>query len=453
VILGLLAPCSGMLGAHVPARGDEPLRPRAKSASFRRPHLADYDAEPRLLNGRVDIDRLVVRLRELKATTYYWLIYHAPTDWDDLKLFLPKAAAAKLAVRVYLVPPSECPPYSEPFRDDYERWAEEIARLSLRYSNLTGWVIDDFYGNRAAFTPAHLRQIQTRAKQINPDLAFLPLMYFNEIDRRFVDQYRTAIDGVVVAYPQDRQEIDNAWAILNDVTTISPGQFECPEDTRSAAGDFAAASVLAKVGAADRAVVRFHELSDYSGPTAGYHFRQLLADDQVVWERDVSGGKPGWHEVVVDLSQYIRGKTQIRLTFRLFDKKGVGNFGVRWRLNDLETTGLNVSADFREPWRWQASRRGTLSCGFGKLLQPGKLQFHIPYVVMTAADTEEFRHRHGDPASPQRMAEWLQMCLQAQRDGKCDGVVTYCLDKIARNRLFPLAAGLFHSYRDATRPD
>ena len=76
--------------------------------------------------------------------------------------------------------------YSEPFRLDYGRWAEEIARLSLQHTNLTGWVIDDFYANHEFFTPAAVRDLQNRAKGINPRLAFLPLMYFGEIRRPFV---------------------------------------------------------------------------------------------------------------------------------------------------------------------------------------------------------------------------------------------------------------------------
>ena len=71
---------------------------------------------------------------------------------------------------------------------------------------------------------------------------------------------------------------------------------------------------------------------------------------------------------------------------------------------------------------------------------------------MTAGSVEEFRLRHDDPASPQRMADWLRMCLQARRDGKCDGVVTYCLDKGAHSEFFPLAAKLFHDYRSAKKP-
>src|ERR1035441_10261449 len=155
----------------------KPLAPPAYSSL----HFADYDSEPRRADGHVDGDALLARLKELHVTTCYWLVWHARTDWDDLKLFLPKAAKANIEVWVYLVPPSESPPkegdlYSEPFRLDYGRWAEEIARLSLQHTNLTAWVIDDFYANHEFFAPAAVRDMQKRAKGINPRLAFLPLI-------------------------------------------------------------------------------------------------------------------------------------------------------------------------------------------------------------------------------------------------------------------------------------
>ena len=81
---------------------------------------------------------------------------------------------------------------------DYQRWGEEIARLALVHSNLTSWVIDDFCDSRnKIFTPAYIRKVQAAAKKINPCLGFLPLLYFDEITNRFVDQYRDVIDGVV----------------------------------------------------------------------------------------------------------------------------------------------------------------------------------------------------------------------------------------------------------------
>jgi hypothetical protein len=147
-------------------------------------HFADYDAELRRPDGHVDTEAMVHRLKDLGITTYYWLIWHSTNDWEDLKEFLPRAAQANIEIWVYLVPPTEGPPNgypaSEPFKLDYLRWAEEIACLSIEHTKLTGWVIDDFYANRQLFTPAYVRHMQTKAKEINPRLSFLPLMYFSE---------------------------------------------------------------------------------------------------------------------------------------------------------------------------------------------------------------------------------------------------------------------------------
>ena len=194
-------------------------------------HQATYAAALRSADGHVDADAMLERLKELGVDTYYWLVWRE-TDWEDLQVFLPKAAAAGINVWPYLVPPSESPPntknYSEPYQLDYQRWAEEIARLSLKHPNVTAWVIDDFYANKGLYTPEYVGAMQARAKSVNPKLAFLPLMYFGEIDRDFVEGYREVIDGVVVAYPQDAGEIYNAWAILNDVCEAIPGDLRFP---------------------------------------------------------------------------------------------------------------------------------------------------------------------------------------------------------------------------------
>lgn len=422
------------------------------AAGLFRQHLADYDAELRRADGRVDADAMVTRLKELGVTTYYWLIWHAPTDWDDLKLFLPKAAQAGIEVWVYLVPPSESPPkygsqYSEPFRLDYRRWAEEIAKLSLQHPNLTAWVIDDFYANRVFFTPAYLREMQTRSKRIHPRLAFLPLMYFNEITAKFADDYREVIDGVVVAYLQDREEIEATWAILNDADVVPPSELSFPPSTPSQAGDFAMASQSAQVRPADRYVLSFRERDDFTGPTAGYHFKQLLVDGAVVWEQDVAGGPAGWRKIVVNVTEHVRGKTSVTVAFRLLDKKGVSNFGVHWRLGELSAENLQFAADLMQPGKWKTDRRGAFETGFGGAVKEGRRRFHIPFVSMTAGDVREFGERHGEPATPERIAAQLRLSLQAWREGKCDGVVTYCLDKRPQSPTFPLAQELFHELR------
>jgi hypothetical protein len=432
---------------------EEPARPNPPSGLLRFPHLADYDAELRRTDGHVELDRMVHRLHELGVTTYYWLVWHAATDWDDLKLFLPKAAQEGLEVWVYLVPPSEGPPHgypaSEPFKLDYPRWAEEIARLSLSHTNLTGWVIDDFYANHQVFTPGCVRQFQARAKAINPRLAFLPLMYFSEITRGFARDYHDAIDGVVVAYPQGREEIDDARAILNGASAASCAGFACPWNTATRAGDFVSASTRATVSPGRPVRVSFRERDDFTGSTRGYHFKQLLVDDAVVWEQDAAGGAKGWQTVDVDLADSVRGRTNVLLTFRLMDKQGVSNFGLRWALQDLRLDGLAAAATLAEPELWKAEHQGPLEAGFALAPKEDPRSFHIPLIVMTAASTDEFRLRHGDPASPERIADWLRMSLQAWHDGQCDGVVTYCLDKSPASPAFALAESLFHQARPA----
>jgi hypothetical protein len=415
-------------------------------------HLADYDAELRRPDGHVDSDAMVKRLKQLGVNTYYWLVWHSATDWDDLHDFLPKAAKEGIEVWVYLVPPTESPPkfgrnYSEPFRLDYVRWAEEIAKLSLVHPNLTAWVIDDFYANHAFFSPAYLREIRKKSKAINPRLAFLPLMYFGEMRPRFVADYRDVIDGVVVAYLQDRAEIDRTWAILNDAPMSSAGEIAYPWSTPSHAGDYCVASQTAKVMPADRYQIQFSERDEFTGRTSGYHYKQFLVDGSVVWEEDVAGGTSAWQKVTVDVTKLVHGKANVTLAFRMLDKKGVGNFGVRWRISDLRSGSLQLAADLSKPEKWLVAQHGDFEAGFGTLAASAhQRRFHVPFISMTAADAGEFRLRHGDPVTPDRIAEQLHISLQAWHDGKCDGVVTYCLDKRPASTTFGAVQKQFRQF-------
>ena len=65
---------------------------------------------------------------------------------------------------------------------------------------------------------------------------------------------------------------------------------------------------------------------------------------------------------------------------------------------------------------------------------------------MTAGNESDYRVRHGEPATPERVAGLLSVSLQAWRDGECDGVVTYCLDKGPKRTAFPFVRKAFHEY-------
>jgi hypothetical protein len=194
-------------------------------------------------------------------------------------------------------------------------------------------------------------------------------------------------------------------------------------------------------------VVRFRERDDFTAETAGYHFKQLLVDDVVAWEQDVAGGTPGWQPVEVEIGPHVAGKTSVRLAFRLIDKRGVGNFGVRWRVDALRADGLKLGADVNEPLAWQVSRQGAFETGFGTEVRQGQRRFHIPFISMTAGTLSDYRKRHGEPATPESVAELLRTSLKAWREGKCDGVVTYCLDKRPDSPTFPPVQDAFREFR------
>ncbi|HOX56998.1 MAG TPA: hypothetical protein P5205_00570 [Candidatus Paceibacterota bacterium] len=200
-----------LLALLVPLAGCATSRTSEQRARANRAHAligtrATYCSAPRRTDTRVDVDRLLAQLVELQANTYSFCIHNYATDWDDLKILLPRARERGIRIWASLVPPSESPPrtkhYSEPFRLDYHRWAVEFAKLSLQETNLVAWSIDDFTHNlKEPYTPDYVRQMLEASCAINPRLAFVPCCYFPGIVKPgFVTNYCTLIDGILFPY-------------------------------------------------------------------------------------------------------------------------------------------------------------------------------------------------------------------------------------------------------------
>jgi hypothetical protein len=195
--VGLLAGCVSSGTAEKHARAE-----RAKAIFGTR---ATYCHAPRKADGRVDVDRLIAELVDIHANTYSFCIHGHATDWDDLKLILLAARAKGIRVWGSVVPPSESPPrtksYAEPFRLDYERWAVEFAKLSLKEPNLVAWSIDDFTHNlKKPYTLAYVEHMLEASRRINPKLAFVPCCYYPAIQPEFVANYCRLIDGILFPY-------------------------------------------------------------------------------------------------------------------------------------------------------------------------------------------------------------------------------------------------------------
>ena len=105
----------------------------------------------------------------------------------------------------------------EPFRLDYERWAVEFAKLSLKETNLVAWSIDDFTHNLNFYTTNYLGKVLEASHRINPKLAFVPCSYLPKITPEFVKDYGPLIDGFLFPYRHE-----SGGANLKDPSLVEP---------------------------------------------------------------------------------------------------------------------------------------------------------------------------------------------------------------------------------------
>jgi hypothetical protein len=208
VLLSLRGPLSGCVSSRT--AGNDARVERARAILGTR---ATYCNAPRTADRRVDVDRLVAQLVDLHANTYSFCLHAYATDWEDLKLFLPRAREKGIRVWASIVPPSESAPRTQL---DYVRWAEEFAKLSLQEPNLVAWSIDDFTHNLTkTYTPAYVKAMLDTAHKINPRLAFVPCCYFPAIQPAFVTNYCPLIDGILFPYRHE-----SAGANLKDPSLV-----------------------------------------------------------------------------------------------------------------------------------------------------------------------------------------------------------------------------------------
>jgi hypothetical protein len=186
-----------------------------------------YGANLRTADGHVDSQRLLSDLDELHANTYNWLIGRSATDWNDLHTFLPLARKHGIRVWATLLPPSESPPkskhtFSEPFRLDFEKWAAELAAISVREPALVTWSIDDFGYNLKTITPDRMRTIIAAQREKNPNFAFVPCVYYKQATPVFVKNYREFLDGILFPYRSESTKagLSDATQVAAEVRTL-----------------------------------------------------------------------------------------------------------------------------------------------------------------------------------------------------------------------------------------
>lgn len=153
------------------------------------------------MTGRTDIPRLIAALKQMGATDYMHQVWQHAYQWWDFLEMAPEFQKAGIRLWLYNVPPSE-PPSPKPFEYDYVRWAEEVARLMVKYPVIQGMLMDDFNGNTSYFTLEKCQQFIDAAHAIAPSFKFIPVAYFGHDSTYNIGSYLTAgiCDALLLAY-------------------------------------------------------------------------------------------------------------------------------------------------------------------------------------------------------------------------------------------------------------
>lgn len=149
------------------------------------------------------LDPFMARIKETGFNTYDYFHGHIWNDesFEYLEKVLDSAQRHGLKVWATLGPPSGTEEIArwpaEQRRNYYYDTVERFARISLQYPNFVAFTCDDFDYNYGFFSPEMMAEMAQRWRSINPDLFFLPLIYYPGISEEFMRTRGPYIDGVV----------------------------------------------------------------------------------------------------------------------------------------------------------------------------------------------------------------------------------------------------------------
>jgi hypothetical protein len=389
--------------------------------------LGDYGRLIKKDRNIIDTPAMISQLKKLHINTYFYKIHHGHGVWAYLsKTFMPAAQKAGLNVFVYLSPPSAAlglkDPY--PYGLDYVHWAKVIAQLSLQYSHLKGWAIDDFSSNVHTLTPLYVKKMVRAAHKINPQLSFWPVVsWYPASCPCFHRKYGPYVDGIIYPYIEfydlklllhRLDQITKIWSsqrvvlmvyakkhsgVLNPPPTSyvrkalqiglnykkhgklagvvtyklkkDPHKTTCENSNKpnvlqfgvaynmpTPKGDYVEASQKVRLNPrAGSYRISFQQMDSRTQSAAKrYHMKQFLVNGHVVWHKDVAkDGAKKPYKVSLDLTKYLKGKSSATIAFRLYEKRGVGNYTVKVTFGAIRSHGFHVANNDCSNWTFKST--------------------------------------------------------------------------------------------------
>lgn len=131
-----------------------------------------------------------------------------------------------------------------------------------------------------------------------------------------------------------------------------------------------------------------------SGSPQGYHYKQVLINDQVVWESDVCSDEANsWITSSVDITQYCNGINNINVKLRVIEKGPVSNYDVNVYWDDISITDSEShNGDFEKAAVWYYTQNGNAFTGEynTNIKHTGQQSYRISLPTYTATSTGYF---------------------------------------------------------------
>jgi hypothetical protein len=175
-----------------------------------------YAGTPRTTSGEIDSEGLLRLLRASNSNTYNVVFGRSIHELGMLQGLLASAEEEGIDIWITILPPSELSQerrYNMSY-SDYIGWARELARLSLEHESLAAWSIDNVLVDYDFFTPAYMERITAAAEEINPQLMFVPVVYYPNVVSPVFGEMSRFFDGVQFYYTNFPQGVSDESGVF-----------------------------------------------------------------------------------------------------------------------------------------------------------------------------------------------------------------------------------------------
>ncbi|WP_229750690.1 hypothetical protein [Paenibacillus nasutitermitis] len=269
---------------------------------------------------------------------------------------------------------------------DLERWKSGIWTLYEKFLSLhwgtSARKMDDIailmqlHPGQSSPQPFSLGTPSNGATGRNNILSFQWQPSANAADYRL----QVATDSGFMNIVIDRNKIIYPYALVQGLS-YSTTYYWRVTSRNTSGGTYTTGSRSFTTKAAPTYTLAFSHYDD-RGTTAPktYHYKQVLIDGVVVWEKDVADDDSGtWYNESVDITSQASGKSNVVVTLRVFEKKSNGgNYSVNVNWDDISITNSDtLNGGFEGNKSYKISLPGMITTGsfdYGSIQQRVALQ-------------------------------------------------------------------------------